>query len=263
MGSATTHALAVVGAALTSAEGVDLDVADELFQAARTISGSSHLASALADAAAPSEARAKVVADVFGPSFGSVTVALLTQVVAERWSSSSQLIDGIEELALRAASVAASEVDLEGELFQFSRTVTENPELELALGGRNGDPAAKSTLVTTLLDGRASTAAVLVISSLVRESRERRVRPLLTRAMSIVADQRSRVVATVVSATPLAPAQVDRLKTALAQRYGIDVSLNTVIDPSIVGGLRVQIADDVIDASISARLADLRQRLAG
>jgi F-type H+-transporting ATPase subunit delta len=31
----------------------------------------------------------------------------------------------------------------------------------------------------------------------------------------------------------------------------------------VVGGLRVQIADDVIDASISTRLADLRQRLAG
>ena len=28
-------------------------------------------------------------------------------------------------------------------------------------------------------------------------------------------------------------------------------------------GLRVQIADDVIDGSISARLADLRQKLAG
>ncbi|MFV3037583.1 F0F1 ATP synthase subunit delta [Klebsiella pneumoniae] len=31
----------------------------------------------------------------------------------------------------------------------------------------------------------------------------------------------------------------------------------------MVGGLRVQVADDVIDASVSARLADLRQRIAG
>ena len=49
----------------------------------------------------------------------------------------------------------------------------------------------------------------------------------------------------------------------LSRRYGNRVSLNTVIDPSVVGGLRVQIADDVIDMSVSARLADLRQRLAG
>jgi F-type H+-transporting ATPase subunit delta len=67
----------------------------------------------------------------------------------------------------------------------------------------------------------------------------------------------------VITATPLDDAQIDRLKGALSQRYGGEISLNTVIDPTIVGGLRVQIADDVIDASISARLADLRQRLAG
>jgi F-type H+-transporting ATPase subunit delta len=263
MGSATTHALAVTRAALTDAAGIDLAVASELFQAARTVSGSSHLASALADAAAPAEARAKVIADVFGPAVAPVTASLLTTVVAQRWSSASDLVDGIEELGLRAASVAASDVDLEGELFGFSRTVTENPELELALGSRVGDGSAKGALVTTLLGDRASAATVLVVSSLVRDSRDRRVRQQLTRAMAIVADQRSRTVATVFSASPLNQAQIDRLTAALSQRYGVDISLNTVIDPTIVGGLRVQIADDVIDASISARLADLRQRLAG
>jgi F-type H+-transporting ATPase subunit delta len=49
----------------------------------------------------------------------------------------------------------------------------------------------------------------------------------------------------------------------LARKYGRDVSLNTVVDPSVVGGIRIQIGDDVIDASVSSRLADLRQRLAG
>ena len=47
------------------------------------------------------------------------------------------------------------------------------------------------------------------------------------------------------------------------RRYGKPVGLNAVIDPAVVGGLRVQIADDVIDASVAARLTDLRQRLAG
>lgn len=263
MGSATTHALGASRAALNAASGVDLTVASELFQAARAVSGSLHLSSALADAAAPAAARAQLVASVFGPVLGATSVGLLSAVTAERWSSASDMVDGIEELALRAASVAAADVDLEGELFRFSRTIADNPELELALGSRLGDESAKSTLVTTLLAGRASEAAVLVVSAIVRDLRERRVRQLLTRAMSIVADQRSRSVATVISAAPLDAAQIDRLKGALAQRYGGEISLNTLIDPTIVGGLRVQIADDVIDASISARLADLRQRLAG
>ena len=65
------------------------------------------------------------------------------------------------------------------------------------------------------------------------------------------------------TAASLSAAQRTRLGDALAARYGGQVSINEVIDPTVVGGLRVQIADDIIDGSISARLADLRQKLAG
>ena len=75
MGSATTHALGETNAALAAASGVDLTVASELFQAARTVSGSLHLSSALADASAPAEARAQVVAAVFGPVFSPTSVS--------------------------------------------------------------------------------------------------------------------------------------------------------------------------------------------
>jgi F-type H+-transporting ATPase subunit delta len=36
-----------------------------------------------------------------------------------------------------------------------------------------------------------------------------------------------------------------------------------VVDPSIIGGIRVQIGDDVTDGSIARRIADLRLRLVG
>lgn len=263
MGSATTQALAATTTALGAGSGVDLDVAGELFAVARAVGDSSQLSGALADSAAAPEARVKVVADVFGRSVKPATVSLLTTAVEQRWSSASDMVDAIEELAVRAAAIAEPTVDVESELFRFSRTVADNPELELALGSRLGGSAAKGSLVETLLKGRASTATTLIVASLVRHPRERRVRQLLSRAMRVVADQRGRAVATVIAAVPLSAAQSERLSAALSQRYGTPVSLNTVVDPSVVGGLRVQIADDVIDASVSTRLADLRQRLAG
>lgn len=263
MGSATTQARQAVTAALGASSGVDLDVAAELFAAARTVAGSSQLSGALADSSAAPVARAKVVAAVFGPSVRPVTAKLLTTLTEQRWSNASELIDGIEELAVRAAAVAGGSDDVEAELFSFSRTVAANGELELALGSRLGDPAAKGALVERLLAGSASPAATLIAASLVQLPRERRVRSLLNRAMSLVADQRGRTVATVVAAAPLGAAQTERLAKALSARYGSDVTLNVVIDPTVVGGLRVQIADDVIDASVSTRLADLRHRLAG
>jgi len=262
MGSATTQALASATTALVAAPAVDLAVARELFAAARVLGGSSQLSGALADGAASDQARAKVVADVFG-SLSTTTRSLLTTVATERWSHASDLVDGVEELAIRAASVAAPDDDVEGELFGVSRVVADNPDLELALGSRIGDAAAKGALVESLLTGRASAATALIVSSLVQQPRERRVRALLARAMSIVADQRGRAVATVFVAAPLSAAQQTRLAAALTRRYGSRISLNTVVDPAVVGGVRVQIADDLIDASVSTRLADLRQRLAG
>lgn len=263
MGSATTQAQAATTAALGAASAVDLDVARELFAVARAVGDSSQLSGALADSSASPDARRNVVADVFGSAVTPTTASLLTTAVEQRWSSAGDLVDGIEELAVRAAAIADTTADVEGELFAFSRTVADNAELELALGSRLGDAAAKAELVESLLKGRASEATSLIAASLIRHPRERRVRQLLSRATRLVADQRGRTVATVVSAAPLSAAQAERLTAALSNRYGARVTLNTVVDPSVVGGLRVQIADDVIDASVSARLADLRQRLAG
>lgn len=263
MGSATTQALAATTTALGAASGVDLDVARELFAAARAVGDSSQLSGALADSAAPVAARRKVVADVFGRAVKPTTASLLTTAVEQRWSSADDLVDAIEELAIRAAAVATPTADLDEELFRFSRTIADNPELELALGSRVGDTAAKRALVETLLSGRANDATTLIASELVQQPRERRIRQLLSRATRIVADQRGRKVATVYSASPISDAQGTRLAAALSQRYGAAVSLNTVVDPTVIGGLRVQIADDVIDASVSSRLADVRQRLAG
>ncbi|MGO1508403.1 MAG: F0F1 ATP synthase subunit delta [Microbacteriaceae bacterium] len=262
MGSATTQALAASTAALAQAKDVTLDTAGELFTAARLVGESGQLSGALADPAAPAELRQKVVATVFG-TMSATTQQVVASAASQRWSDADGLVAGIEELAIRATAIAEPSTDIEGELFSFLRVIAGNAELELALGGRLGDDTAKGALIEKLLGGTASAPTVLIVSSLVRQPRGRRVRQLLNRAMKIVSAQGGRIVATVHTASPLSDAQRNRLGEALTGRYAGQVSINEVIDPTVVGGLRVQVADDVIDGSISARLADLRQKLAG
>ena len=262
MGSATTQALATTTAELSAATVSDLSVARELFAAAHEIAGSAQLSGALSAWGAPAAARAQVARSVFA-GYTPVAVQLLTSAVSARWSSTEDLISGIEELAIRAAALGAPATDLEGELFQVARTVAANPELELALGSRLGDASAKAVLVEKLLGGRASEATIVVTAQLVQQPRERRVRALLSRALRLVADQRGRKVATVRVAADLDATQRDRLAVALSARYGADVALNVIVDPTVVGGMRVEIGDDVIDGTVSSRINDLRQRLAG
>lgn len=261
MGSATTQSLAASTDALAAASGLNLDSAAELFAAARAIGDSAQLSGALADPSASAEARTALVSSVFGAASAPVR-SILATVAAQRWSAASDLVDGVEELAIRTAAIASPADDIAGELFSFSRLVAANPDLELALGNRFGGAEAKQALVEQVLAGSAAPATVLIASSLARQPRERRVRRLLGRASAVVAAQSGRTVATVYTAAPIAAEQQTRLRDALARRYGGEISLNQVIDPAVVGGLRVQIADDVIDGSISARLAELRQKLA-
>jgi len=262
MGSATTQALAASTAALAQAKDVTLGTAGELFTVARLVGESGQLSGALADPAAPVQLRQNVVTSVFA-SLSDTTREVVSAAVSQRWSDADGLVAGIEELAIRATGIAEPAADIEGELFSFLRVIAANADLELALGGRLGDDEAKGALAERLLAGKASAPTVLIVSSLVRQPRGRRVRRLLNQAMKIVSAQGGRIVATVHTASPLSGAQRDRLGTALAKRYDGQVSINEVIDPTVVGGLRVQVADDVIDGSISARLADLRQKLAG
>ncbi len=167
MGSATTQALTATEAALAETKIGDLSVARELFVAARTLGESSQLSGALSAWGIPGEGRGEVAGQVFA-SFQPASVALLKTAVSQRWSSLEDLIAGIEALAIRAAALAAPEVDVEGELFEVSRTVAAHPELELALGSRLGDAGAKGGLIESILAGRASEATTLIVWSLVQ-----------------------------------------------------------------------------------------------
>ena len=44
--------------------------------------------------------------------------------------------------------------------------------------------------------------------------------------------------------------------------YGRELRLNEVIDPAVVGGVRIVVGDEVVDATAASRLADLRRKLA-
>ena len=79
----------------------------------------------------------------------------------------------------------------------------------------------------------------------------------------VIADVQAQAVATVRVARPLPDAEVDRLAAALTAQYGRPVHLNLLVDPSVLGGIRVEIGDDVIDGTVSSRLDDARRRLVG
>ncbi|TFD64679.1 MULTISPECIES: F0F1 ATP synthase subunit delta [unclassified Cryobacterium] len=264
MGSATREALATSRAALSvPGSTTDLATGESLFGAGRVIGSSSQLLSALGDASADAAAKVTLVRAVFGASVTPRALDLLAAAVAERWSSHDDLLAGIEELGLRASALSVStETSIEGELFSFGKTVSSDAELELALASKLGKIDAKAALVEKLLAGKVSGQTLAIVRHLVQQPRGRRIGELLRQAASVVADQAGTSIATITSASVLTPAQLDRLRKSLQERHGRALTINQVVDPALVGGVRVQIGDLVIDGSIATRLADLRLQLA-
>ncbi len=262
MGSATREALAAARRALASVSSEDgLATATQLFEAGRVIGHSAQLRAALADPSAAAADKKAVIGSIFS-SLGASAKSLLSEIASTRWSTQDDLLAGIEEIGIRAAAASAPGAPIEAELFTFGAAVSSDAELELAVGSKLGTPAAKSALVSALLSGKATPQTVAIVDHLVQQPRGRRLGELIRTAAAIVADEANLSVATVVSATPLDDKQLERLRVGLSKQHGRDLRINQVIDPTIIGGLRVQIGDDVIDGSVSTRLTDLRLRLA-
>lgn len=263
MGSATRKALAGTYATLRALGRAELRVAEDLLAAGRVIGSSKQLRTALTDSEADAAQKRALVEAVFGSRLTADSVTLLTDLASNRWSDSSDLLEGIEDLGFRVASESAGDVAIDAELFAIERAVASDSGLELALGSKLNPTDSKVKIVDRLLAGKASPQTVAIVNHLVQQPRGRRIGELLRQAAAIVAEQRGFQIATVTSASPISAAQLDRLVQGLETQYGRALRVNTIVDPSVLGGVRVQIGDDVIDGSVASRLSSLRQKLAG
>jgi len=264
MGSATRGALADTRAALAELGRADLQVAEDLLAVGRVVGSSSQLRSALVDAEADAAQKRALVESVFGGRISPDAVKLVIAAASRRWSSGDDFVAGLEDLGYRAAAESAPEgLDIDAELFAFERAVASDAELELALGSKLSPLPSKLALVDRLLSGKASPQTVAIVRHLVEQPRGRRIGESLRHAASVIADQRGFDVATITTAVPLTEQQLERLAQGLVAQAGRRVRFDTIVDPAVLGGVRVQIGDDVIDGSVASRLSELRQKLAG
>jgi F-type H+-transporting ATPase subunit delta len=120
----------------------------------------------------------------------------------------------------------------------------------------------KSALLDSLLKDKVQ-AATLTLATQALAGTYRTMTAALATYRVVAAESQGEVVATVRVARPLSAADRRKLGEILNEQYVTTVHLNVVIDPEVIGGVRVEIGDQVIDGTISSRLDDARRRLAG
>jgi len=253
---------AIKGASAASAS----ELSSHLFFAADVFAGNTSLRRAITDPSRDKAAKAALVKDLFGKSTGALAVSLMSDVSALRWSATKDVIHVIEQLAIEAEASAANisnELDrVEDEFFETSRLVADNFELRKALVSV-GSSDAKSALIAEVLGKKASSSTVKLASALVSHLRGRSIEAAFADYLFGLANRRNRLMAVVRTASALTDAQATRLATVLEKKVGQPIRINVQIDPTILGGVSIKFADELVDGSVVNRLANAGRALVG
>lgn len=248
------------------ASGADVSaLAEDLFAVTAALDSSASLRRALVDPSRDSSAKRGLVEALFGPKVRDHATGVLKILVSQRWAEDRDLGDATESLAVEAV-VASAEVAgrldaLEDELFRFERLVAADTGLRDALSAHGGDENAKVVMVEALLEGKASSEAIQLAIQAATFPRGRRFGHILETYLDIAVRRREQLTAMVTAAFPLDDVQATRLTQVLARIYGRTVQIMVVLDPTVVGGIRVQVGDEVVDGTILRRLQEAERAL--
>ncbi|MGL5865325.1 MAG: F0F1 ATP synthase subunit delta [Dermatophilaceae bacterium] len=268
-GSSRAAALAAQSALDTALDGSPdwPRLAEELFAITGIVENNASLRRALADPSRDGAAKAGLARSLFGSRLSSVAADLVADVAGQRWSAERDLGDTLEGLAVQALLARAEREDridrVEDELFRFERIVAGDPGLRDLLSSRTADGEGKAGVVDALLDGKATPETRRLARQAVQVPRGRRLSRVIEAYLELASRRRDEVSALVTVASPLSAEQSRRLGAALQRQYGKKVLLHVVLDPQVIGGIRVQVGDEVVDGTVLRRLDEARRHVTG
>ncbi len=251
-----------------------LQLAKELFGILGMVDSSAGLRRALTDPSRNGDEKSALVRQLVGGKVSADAAEIAGGLASSRWATARDIGDALETLAATVvisvaenkSAVSASGIsgleELENDLFSFNQAVASNHEVQRALSEPQASAAAKATLAEKLVPGVSEEAKVLITQAV---NQPRGIKPtrLVERFAELAAKRQQRWIATVSVTRPLTQTQLARLQAGLNAMYGRELKVNVNVDPALIGGIRVQVGDEVLDASVITRLGELQRQLAG
>ena len=240
-------------------------LAEELFAVVGVIDGSATLRRAVADPSREGSDKAQLAERLFAGKISAETLVVLKGAFGQRWSSERDLTDSVERYAVEAVIAEAESADradrVEDELFRFERIVAADAELRAALIDTQAPSDKRADLVSSLLSDKVTPETLVLARQAVVAPRGRRFDRVLERYLETASSRREQQTATITSAVPLTDEDRTRLAAGLAAIYGGKVHVNTVVDPRVMGGIRVEIGDELIDGTVIRKLDAARRAM--
>ena len=254
------------------AEGLDdkglSALADDLTSVATMLIRETVVARYLTSPAEDASPRVRLIERLVSDQVGEPALDVLKSAVSERWSADSDLVDAVELVSRQALLIRAERAEqldeVEDQLFRFSRILDVHPRLVTLLGDYEAPADGRITLLRNVLgnaNADVNPISVELLSKTVELLRGQPVEKAVQGLVEVAVARRGEVVAHVSAAAELSDAQHTRLTEVLSRIYGHPVTAQLQINPESLGGLAISVGDEVIDGTLSSRLAAAQTHL--
>ncbi len=169
-------------------------------------------------------------------------------------------LHGIHARYANATYVAASKGSIldtvENELNGIKLTAANSPNFKLFLENPLISRTEKEKTVNELMKGKVSNVTMNLMSVLAGNAKLSELPKIADTYSRLMKAKRGEVEATIISADELTKTQLDTVANAMKTQIGKDkkVILSAKVDPSILGGLQVQIGDKFLDLSVGSKI---------
>lgn len=167
----------------------------------------------------------------------------------------------IYELAQKQGGQSAVEQIL-GELEDVLELARSDAQFNEFLSSRVLKQSDRTKSLTGIFSGKVHDLTLKTLQVLNEKGRLSHLIPIVAALDVIVQREMGRVEVDLYTAAPVDSGELAKIKEQLNSSLGKEAIVHPYTDPSMIGGVRLQIGDKLIDASLQTRLRKMRDRLA-
>lgn len=241
-------------------------IGNELFTITKVLDDSIQLERALTDPSRPVADKVAVLTELLGDNVHPMTMEIMTDLVSRHWSRARDIANAVEDFGVDAmmyyADATGATLQVSVELSELHSALLNLPVVRAKLYDYQATSEARVKLFHEVFSGKTLNKVTMRLAEHATcNLRRRRYLETIQWLINKFSRHMGESMVTVTTATPLKPEQIKRLVEVYSTKVGRQVHINSVVDPTVLGGMRIQVGDEVTDNTVVAQLQNLHRKV--
>lgn len=241
-------------------------IGNELFTITKVLDDSIQLERALTDPSRPVADKVAVLTELLGDNVHPMTMEIMTDLVSRPWSRARDIANAVEDFGVDAmmyyADATGATLQVSVELSELHSALLNLPVVRAKLYDYQATSEARVKLFREVFSGKTLNKVTMRLAEHATcNLRRRRYLETIQWMINKLSRHMGESMVTVTTATPLKKEQIKRLVEVYSAKVGRQVHINSVVDPTVLGGMRIQVGDEVTDNTVVAQLQNLHRKV--